>query len=135
MQGWIVTKLKKTTVVSWMTMGVFKTRENLAKMKLIQSDYCLACDKHESENLSHLVLHCDFYAKIRDEYLPKIAILNPNFKDIMDNELQIIISILNPESLQLPESARLNCEKSFQLSRSFCYDLYKKREKFYEMKS
>ena len=127
--------VKKTTVVSWMTMGVFKTRENLAKMKLIKNNYCLACDKNQTENLSHLLLHCDFYAKIRDEYLPKLAILNQNFTVIMDNEPQLIISILNPESRQLPESARLYCEKSFQLSRSFCYDLYKKREKFYEMKS
>ena len=34
---------RKTTVVSWMLLGVFKTREKLLKMKLVKTDKCLPC--------------------------------------------------------------------------------------------
>ena len=117
-----------------MGLGVFKTRENLAKMKLVKTDKCLACKKDETENLSHLLLYCDFFKNIREEYLPKLALLNNNFSSIVNNEKLLILSILNPESELIPEEARLYCDTAFRLSRSFCYDLYKKREKFYEIK-
>ena len=123
----------KATVVSWMLLGVFKTREKLAKMKKVKSDKCLACGENEIESLPHLLLKCTYYAKIREEYLPKLAILNPNFSSILNNERKIIISILDPESKLLPTESRLNCDEAFQLSRSFCYDLFKKRDKFYEL--
>ena len=128
-------QVRKATVVSWMEMGVFKTRQTLAKMKLAKSDACLVCDKSETENLSHLLLYCEFYAKIREEYLPKLTLLNANSKDIMNNEDQLISAILNPQSKNLPESARLHCDSAFALSRSYCYDIYRKREKFYEIKT
>ena len=118
-----------------MLLGVFKTRENLAKMKTVKSDKCLACTKNETKNLSHLLLHCDFYANIRDEYLLQLAILNPNISTIVNNEKQLIISILDPESKMLPIETRLYCDKSFIISRSYCYDLFNKREKFYKLKS
>ena len=91
-------QVRKTTIVSWMTLGVFKTRENLAKMKLVKNDKCLACDKNQQENLSHFVLHCDYFAKIREEYLPQLAILNKGFSNIVNNEKLLLLSILNPES-------------------------------------
>ena len=127
-------QVRKATVVSWMVLGVFKTRENLAKMKKVKSDKCLACDNNEIENLAHLLLHCPFYEKIRDEYLPRLAIINPKFSSIVNNEKELIISIINPESKLLPAEARLYCDQSFSLSRSYCYDIFKKREKFYEVK-
>ena len=128
-------QVRKATIVSWMTLGVFKTRENLSKMKLVKTDKCLACEKNQQENLSHFVLHCDFFSKIREEYLPQLAILNKGFSSIVNDEKLLMLSILNPESKQLPEESRLYCDSSFKIARSFCYDIYKKREKFYEKKS
>ena len=51
---------------------------------------------------------------------------------LVDNETKLVISILDPGSNLLPPEARLDTEEAFQLSRSFCFDLYQKREKFYE---
>jgi hypothetical protein len=124
---------RKATVVSWMILGVFKTREKLAKMKQIKSDKCLACGTDEIENLPHLLLYCSFYAKIRDEYLPKLAVMNPSISSILNNETKLIISVLDPESNLLPPETRLYSDEAFKVSRSFCFDLYKKREKFYEL--
>ena len=64
-------QVRKATVVSWMVLGVFKTREALAKMKAVKSDKCLACNENETESFPHLLLHCPFYPKIRNEYLIK----------------------------------------------------------------
>ena len=123
---------KKATVVSWMLLGVFKTRKRLFVMKKTKGDKCLACDENKTENLSHLLLSCPFYESIREEYLPRLAILNKNFSEIIKEEKNIIISILDPDSTLLPPQARLHCEEAFNISRSYCYDVYKKREKFYE---
>ena len=65
---------------------------------------------------------------------PKLALLNNNFSSIVNDEKMLILSILNPESEMIPAEARLYCDTAFRISRSFCYDLYKKREKFYEIK-
>ena len=123
---------KKATVVSWMLLGVFKTRKRLFVMKKTKGDKCLACDENKTENLSHLLLSCPFYESIREEYLPRLAILNKNFSEIIKEEKNIIISILDPDSTLLPPQARLHCEEAFNISRSYCYDVYRKREKFYE---
>ena len=45
--------VRAATVVNWMVMGVYFTRELLHKMKKIQSPQCLRCDLSESENLTH----------------------------------------------------------------------------------
>ena len=128
-------QVKRVTVVSWMIQGVFKTRDKLFRMKLAKSDKCLPCeiyDIDEIENLPHLLLHCPYYRQIREEYLPKLALLNRNLSTIISDETQIIISILDPESKLLLCEARLSCDEAFRISRSFCYDLFRKREKFYE---
>ena len=104
-------------------------------MKLTHTVKCLACDKNQQENLAHFVLHCDYFAKIREEYLPQLAILNKGFSNIVNNEKLLLLSILNPESEKLPEESKLYCDRSFKILRSFCYDIYKEREKFYEIKS
>ena len=127
-------QVRKATVVSWMVLGVFKTRENLAKMKKVKTDKCLACDTNKTENLPHLLLYCPFYEKIRDEYLPRLAIINPKFSSIVNNEKKLIISILDPESEMLPAEARLHFDQSFKLTRSYCYNILKKIEKFYKVK-
>ena len=108
--------------------------ENLAKMKKVKSDKFMACDNDKIENIHHLLLYCPFYEKIRDEYLTRFAIINPKFSSIVNNENKLIILILDPEPEMLPAEARLHCDQSFTLSRSYYYDIFKKREKFYEVK-
>ena len=125
---------KKATVVSWILLGVFKTRKKLFVMKKAKNDKCLACDESKPENLSHLLLHCQYYSSIREEYLPRLAIINKHFSEIINEEKNTILSILDPDSTLLPTNARLHCQEAFSISRSYCYDIYKKREKFYEIK-
>ena len=98
---------KQATVSTWMQLGVYKTREKLFSMNKTKSDKCLACEDDVVESISHLILHCEYYKNIRHEYLPKLAIINPNFSSIIDDEKQILISILNPESTMLPTEVRL----------------------------
>ena len=121
---------KQATVSTWMQLGVYKTREKLFSMNKTKSDKCLACEDDVVESISNLILHCEYYKNIRHEYLPKLAIINPNFSSIIDDEKQILISILNPESAMLPTEVRLYSDEVFKLSRSFCSDIHKKREIF-----
>ena len=115
-----------------MQLGVFKTREKLFSMKLTKSDKCLACSENQVETLFHLLIHCEFFRNIREEYLPRLAIVNSNLSSIITDEKKTLISIINPESSLLPSEARKHSDEVFNISRSFCYDIYRKREKFYE---
>ena len=64
--------------------------------------------------------------------LTKTGVMNPHISLLVDNETKLVISILDPGSKLLPPEARLDSDEAFQLSRSFCFDLYQKREKYYE---
>ena len=70
--------VRAATVVNWMVMGIYFTRELLHKMKKVNSAICMGCDRSESENLSHFLLQCSFYQQIRENYLPKLMEINPN---------------------------------------------------------
>ena len=126
-------EVKKATVIIWMQLGVFKTRVKLFSMKKTKSDKCLTCEDDKPETLSHLLLQCQYFNNIREEYLPKLAVLNPDFKEIINDERKIMLSILNPDSALLPNQTRIHKAEAFKISRSFCYDVYRKREKFYEV--
>ena len=95
--------------------------ENLAKMILVQTDKCLACDKNQQENLAHFVLHCDYFAKIMEEYLPQLAILNKGFSNIVNNGKLLLLPILNPESEKLPEESK--SKVIFDVV-NFCLDVF-----------
>ena len=54
---------------------------------------------------------------------------------MLDNEVAVMISILDPESSLLPEEVRLNWESSssiYALSRDYVYNIHRKFEKYYE---
>ena len=59
--------------------------------------------------------------------------LNRGLQSKANNENHLIISILDPESKLLPFEARVSSNEAFSISRSFCYDIFNKREKFYEI--
>ena len=49
-------------------------------------------------SLSHYLLYCPFVEVIRQEYVPKFILSNPQVTSLVDNEESLIISILDPES-------------------------------------
>ena len=138
MAGLDSTEVRKAAVVSWMTLGVYKTRETLHKMKVIKSPLCTACTMNVVGSLSHYLLYCPFTENIRQSYVPKFVLSNPKVASLHDNETALIISILYPESSLLPEDIRFNWESSTQiytLSRDYVYNVHKKFEKFYDKTS
>ena len=123
---------KQATVTTWMQLGVYKTREKLFAMNKTRSDKCLACEDNATESLSHLMIHCEYDENIRHECI--LAILNPYFTLIIDDEKQLLVYIINPESTLLQGEVKLYTDKVFKLSRYFSYDMHKMQEKFYEPK-
>ena len=65
MAGLDSAETKKTAVLNWMILGVYKTRELLHKMKIIMSDLCAACSMNVKGSLPHYVLYCPFVEDIR----------------------------------------------------------------------
>ena len=83
---------------------------------------------------SDYIIHCPFYQNIREEYLPKFILLNPNISSIFNDEKQAILSILDPVSSKLPDIVRngwSSVNAAYDVSRKFCSDMHKKRDKFY----
>ena len=75
-----------------------------------------------------------FYQNIREEYIPKFILLNPEISTILDNEKQVILSILDPVSSKLPLTVKngwTSVKAAYDVSRKFCYDIHRKRDKFY----
>ena len=135
MAGLDSTEIRKAAVVNWMTLGVYKTRETLHRMKIIKSPMCTACQMNVPGSLAHYLLYCPFTESIRQEYVPKFILSNPKVTSLVDNEEALIISILDPESSLLPEDIRFNWESSnaiYTLSRDYVYNVHKKFEKFYQ---
>jgi hypothetical protein len=90
--------------------------------------------KKDTETFEHFLLHCPYYHNIREEYLPKYILLNPEISTILDNEKQVILSILDPVSSKLPLTVKngwSSVKAAYDVSRKFCYDKHRKRDKFY----
>ena len=132
MAGLCSNSVKMATVVSWMTLGVYFTRVLLFKMRKAKSQNCLGCGNIESESLTHILLHCTNYKEIREAFIPQYLNENNFLSDIFDNEDQLILSILDPLSSKLPDIVTTNWESpklAYRMSRIFCYNIHKKREK------
>ena len=139
MRGWQLAGLcsvqvRQATIVNWMILGVYFTRELLFKMKKVKSEQCFACEANDTENLEHFLLHCPYYQNIREEYLPQLIMLNPHISQILNNEKQLILSILDPISSKLPLTVKdswSSVKGAYEVSRKFCSDMHRKRDKFY----
>ena len=128
-------EVRKSAVVNWMTLGVYKTREALHKMKAIKSPQCTACSMNAIGSLSHYLLYCPLTAEIREKYVPQFVLANPKVASLANNETALLISILDPESSLLPEEIRHNWESSkkiYALSRDYVYNVHRKFDKFYQ---
>ena len=127
--------VRAATVVNWMVMGIYFTRELLYKMKKVKSEICLGCDKSEKEDLSHFLLQCSSYQQVRENYLPKLLDINPHISDLFGNDEMLMLLVLDPLSSKLPGRITkfwTSSKKAYELSRNFCYNMHRKREKMYE---
>ena len=129
--------VRAATVVNWFVMGVYFTRQLLYKMKKIESPLCLGCPKNVNETPEHFILECFYYQDIRENFLPKFVNINPYVGEVLGNEKLIMTMILDPLNSKLPEELTknwLSVKEAYNLSRSFIYNMHRKREKFYEAK-
>ena len=132
MAGLCSDSVRQATIVNWMLLGVYFTRELLFKMKKAKSPLCLACSNETNETLNHLLLHCTHYNKVRKKYIPKYIQQNSQLSEILDNEEMSIQSILDPLSSNLPECVRMGWvspKEVYSISRQFCYNIHNMREK------
>ena len=143
MQTWSLAGLdsrevKKATIVNWMQLGVYKTREKLYQYKNIKSDLCLACDNKQTENLHHLIFLCSHYEDIRQPVLTKLFLMNTNLLQIMDNPKLKVMLVLDPTSTLLPDSITEHWDQTnfdvHALCRDMLYNIHKKRDKLYTVK-
>ena len=135
MAGLDATETKKACIVNWMTLGVYRTRENLHKMK---SNMCTACPMNSVGSLEHYLLYCEFVKDIREQFLPQFILSNARITSLLGNEVSLMISILDPESSLLPEDIRYNWDSSakiYSLSRDYVYNVHRKFDKFYQKTS
>ena len=134
MAGLCSNSVRQAAVVNWMLLGVYFTRELLHKMKKARTPNCLGCSENAIETLNHLLLHCEFFKNIRESYLPQYLQQNKHVSDILDNEELIMQMILDPLSSKLPGIVTTNwmsVKAVYNISRQLCYNINKKREKFY----
>ena len=134
MAGLDATEVKKACVVNWMTLGVYRTREVLCKMKKSKSNLCTACPMNAIGSLVHYLLYCEFSKEIREKFLPQFILSNSRISSLLNNKAALMVSILDPESSLLPKEIRFNWESSsliYSLSRDFAFNIHRKFEKFY----
>ena len=137
MRGWQLAglssvKVRQATIVNWMLLVTYFTRELLFKMKKSSSPHCLGCGNGKIENLSHFLLHCQYYDEICEEYLPKLILLNKQTSEIINSEHLMILSIIDPLTSKRPEAFVKNwssAKSAYELSRRFCFNMHEKREK------
>ena len=125
--------VKQATIVSWMYCGTYFTRELMHTMHKVKSASC-ACEPETSENVPHILLHCQLYNSIREDYIPKFIQMNSKLPEIFDDENLLVISILDPLSSKLPQSITANWSSVsgvYELARGLCYRIHSKREKIY----
>ena len=87
--------------------------------------------------IEHFILECFYYQDIRENFLPKFVDINPHVGDVLGKEKLIMMMILDPLNSKLPEELTknwLSVKEAYNLSRSFIYNMHRKREKFYDSK-
>ena len=127
--------VRAATIVNWMVMGVYFTRELLFSMKKVETPKCLGCSENVDENLTHFLLYCSYYKEVRESYLPRFVENNKKISEILENETLIMLSILDPLHSKLPESISRGWQSgkiAYEISRKFCFNMHMKREKLYK---
>ena len=126
--------IKKTTIVSWLLLGVYKTGERLHKMKKVKTPICVLCQA-PTESRVHFGLQCPALFNIRSESLNKFVDLCPNLTSYLSNTELLLLILLDPFSPVVPAAVRDNWSSEsdvYKISRNYFYDIHKKREKLME---
>ena len=134
MAGLDATEVKKACIVNWKTSGVYRTRDVLSKMMKIKLNISTVCPIEVIGSLEHYLLHCELSKEIKEKFLPKFNLSNNSISSLLNNELALMITLLDPESSLLAEEFRFNwvsTSQIYSLSRDFAYHIHKKFEKFY----
>ena len=116
----------------WFLLGIFHCNTLLLKMKKVDSFLCPRCENREEEDICHILLNCAAYKEIRANFLDKLTLENTNLVEFCKNQDILVISILYPDSSLLPEAVMIgwkSLDKAYSLFSSFCYNIWKKREK------
>ena len=85
-------------------------------------------------SLGHYLLYCELSKEIREKFVPKFILSNNKISSLLNNEVALMITILDPESSLLPDEIRFNwvsTSQIYSLSRDFAYNIHRKFEKFY----
>ena len=72
--------VKHVPVVNWMSLGIYFTRELMFRMKKAKFPLCLGCGEQKIELLDHLLLHCQNYKDIRENFIPKLILNNKSLQ-------------------------------------------------------
>ena len=111
------------------------TRELLHKMKKVKYPLCLGGPNQVNETLNHILLHCEYYKKVQEEYLPKFLQQNCQLGEILSNETLIVQTILDLLSYNLSGNERegwASPKAVYWISRQFCYSLHKMLDNLYK---
>ena len=88
------------------------------------------------EDIQHILLFCDHYLEIREQFLVELTFSNRNVVKYSNNPDVLLTSFLDPESPGLPDEIRdswNSLDDIYKISRNYCYNIYKKREKLNEV--
>ena len=125
----------KSTVVMWFLLGVFHCKSLEHKMKKSLTGQC-SCNESMEEDIQHILLFCDHYLEIREQFLVELTFSNRNIVKYSNNPDVLLTSFLDPESPGLPDEIRdswNSLDDIYKISRNYCYNIYKKCEKLNEV--
>ena len=118
--------IKKTTIVSWLLLGVYKTGERLHKMKKVKLPECVICRAPVEDRL-HFTMQCSALFQIRSEYFNKFIDLCPNLTFYLTDTQLLLLILLDPFSPAVPAEVRDNWtgeSEVYETSRKYLYGIH-----------
>ena len=122
--------VKKTTIVSWILLGVFQTGDRLHLMGKKDDPSCLLCTFSEDSCL-HMMLSCPSLQTIREDYLCQMVSICPQIINYLEFSKTLLIAIVDPSSTKLPTEIRegwSDLSEAYRIGRNFTYAMYRKRK-------
>ena len=132
-----VNDVKRSRVHIKMLLGDYYTYE----IKSVQSGgdpFCVLCVRNKNEehieNLHHILLSCENYSVVRNNYLEKYKNIlissNIHFDEMYKNKEEFCQFILDPTSMNLKKRININdpiLPEIFKISRNLCHTINNKR--------
>ena len=132
-----VNDVKRSCAHFKMLLGDYFTYE----VKSTQSGgdpFCVLCvrnkNEEHTENIIHIILFCESYSDIRNNYMPKFQNIlistTLNFQELCTNAEEFCQFILDPTSMNLKQRININdpiLPEIFKISRNLCHNIHLKR--------